>query len=380
MVPHMRRIYRAEGASVKVIDDYTVEVNTGDAVAFDFTWRNRLNGANCPVPSGSKKYFEEVGEERATMEGIGTGPWQFVEFRTNERFISEAVEDHWRKTPFFKELHYFQIPEESTRVANFLAGELDTMQMALGSIPALLDAPGVKFQRYPDALELHMNLHGQRYIDREGIPARNPDFPWISASADPNSPEWEQARKVREALSISINRQLIVDSVLEGEGRADNPYWRWGGLDRFFDEEMRNTQVVYDVDRARQLLEEAGYGDGFTIPIALTQRSYPGTPAVGEAVCLMWEQINVTCEQQRMAMTAFRPTFVARTGEGFNTHDNSPAEEPIAAYSNIISSKGLINFGAEHPWLDEMVAKAEKTGDFEKRMEIQREIAKFIQM
>jgi peptide/nickel transport system substrate-binding protein len=135
---------------------------------------------------------------------------------------------------------------------------------------------------------------------------------------------------------------------------------------------------VYDVDRARQLLEEAGYGDGFTIPIALTQRSYSGTPAVGEAVCLMWEQINVTCEQQRMAMTAFRPTFVARTGEGFNTHDNSPAEEPIAAYSNIISSKGLINFGAEHPWLDEMVAKAEKTGDFEKRMEIQREIAKFI--
>jgi ABC-type transport system substrate-binding protein len=241
LVPHMRRIYRAEGASVKVIDDYTVEVNTGDAVAFDFTWRNRLNGANCPVPSASKKYFEEVGEERATMEGIGTGPWQFVEFRTNERFISEAVEDHWRKTPFFKELHYFQIPEESTRVANFLAGELDTMQMALGSIPALLDAPGVKFQRYPDALELHMNLHGQRYIDREGIPAHNPDFPWISASADPNSPEWEPARKVRETLSISINRQLIVDSVLEGEGRADNPYWRWGGLDRFFDEEMRNT-------------------------------------------------------------------------------------------------------------------------------------------
>ena len=37
LVPHMRRIYRAEGASVKVIDDYTVEVNTGDAVAFDFT-------------------------------------------------------------------------------------------------------------------------------------------------------------------------------------------------------------------------------------------------------------------------------------------------------------------------------------------------------
>ena len=62
-------------------------------------------------------------------------------------FRSRAVENHWRKTPNFEELQIFQIPEESTRIANFQAGKLDTMQMALSSIPALVDVPGIKFKR-----------------------------------------------------------------------------------------------------------------------------------------------------------------------------------------------------------------------------------------
>ena len=45
-----------------------------------------------------------------------------------------------------------------------------------------------------------------------------------------------------------------------------------------------------------QLLADAGYADGFEIDMALTQRSYPGTPKVGEAVCVMWEEINVRCK------------------------------------------------------------------------------------
>ncbi len=134
---HMRRFFDRDSSRFNIIDDYTVEMSTGDLVAYDFTWRFRQFGANNFILLASKKYAESVGEEQATLEGIGTGPWQFVEFRTNERFISEAVEDHWDKTPYFKELHYFQIAEEATRIANFRAGELDTMQMSLSSIPAL---------------------------------------------------------------------------------------------------------------------------------------------------------------------------------------------------------------------------------------------------
>ena len=348
---NMRRIFQRDETETTItfIDDLTIEINTGTHRAFDFIWRFQQFGANNFIPLASQAYADEVGEEQATLEGIGTGPWQFVEFRTNERYISEAVPDHWHKTPYFQELHYFQIAEESTRIANFLAGELDTMQVSLGSIPNLIDAEGVKFMRFPGALELHMTLHGQLYVDREGIPERDNSLPWNSVSDDINSPEWQRARDVRKAMIISIDRESIVDNVLDGEGHANNPYWRWTGYEQFFDEEMRNTEVEYDVERARQLLADAGYADGFEVDMALTQRSYPGTPKVGEAVCVMWEEINIRCKQHRMPMTAFRPHFVNRTWKGYNTHDNSPSDEPLNAYSHGISSKGLIMRGMEHP-------------------------------
>ncbi len=377
---NMRRIFQRDETetTVNIIDDLTVEINTGSHRAFDFIWRFQQFGANNFIPLASKAYADAVGEEQATLEGIGTGPWQFVEFRTNERFISEAVPDHWHKTPYFQELHYFQIAEESTRIANFLAGELDTMQTSLGSIPNLIDFPGVKFLRFPGALELHITLHGQLYIDREGIPERDVSRPWISASADVESAEWQRARDVREALRISIDRESILDNVLDGEGYANNPYWRWTGYEQFFDAEMRNTQPEYDPERARQLLADAGYGEGFSIDMALTQRSYPGTPKVGEAVCVMWEEIGVSCNQQRMPMTAFRPHFVNRTWKGYNTHDNSPSDEPLDAYNQGVSSKGLIMRGMEHPYLDAQVEAMFREPNFEQRMEIQRETAKWI--
>ena len=377
---NMRRIFQRDETETTItfIDDLTIEINTGTHRAFDFIWRFQQFGANNFIPLASQAYADEVGEEQATLEGIGTGPWQFVEFRTNERFISEAVPDHWHKTPYFQELHYFQISEESTRIANFLAGELDTMQVSLGSIPNLTDAEGVKFMRFAGALELHMTLHGQLYVDREGIPERDNSLPWNSVSDDINSPEWQRARDVRKAMIISIDRESIVDNVLDGEGHANNPYWRWTGYEQFFDEEMRNTEVEYDVERARKLLADAGYADGFEVDMALTQRSYPGTPKVGEAVCVMWEEINIRCKQHRMPMTAFRPHFVNRTWKGYNTHDNSPSDEPLNAYSHGISSKGLIMRGMEHPWLDAQVEAMFNEPNFEKRMEIQRDTAKWL--
>ena len=377
---NMRRIFQRDetDTTITIIDDMTVEINTGTHQAFDFIWRFQQFGANNFIPLASKAYADDVGDEQATLEGIGTGPWQFVEFRTNERFISEAVPDHWHKTPYFQELHYFQIAEESTRLANFLAGELDTMQVSLGSIPQLIDAEGVKFMRFTGALELHMTLHGQLYVDREGIPERDNSLPWNSITDDINSPEWKRARDVRRAMIISIDRESIVDNVLDGEGHANIPYWRWTGYEHFFDEEMRNTKPEYDVEKARKLLADAGFAEGFEVDMALTQRSYPGTPKVGEAVCVMWEEINVRCRQHRMPMTAFRPHFVNRTWKGYNTHDNSPSDEPLNSYSHGISSKGLIMRGMEHPYLDAQVEAMFNEPNFEKRMEIQRETAKWL--
>ena len=78
-------------------------------------------------------------------------------------------------------------------------------------------------------------------------------------------------------------------------------------------------------------------------------------------------------------MTAFRPTFLARAGQGVNTHDNSPSPEPISIIMNIIGSKGLVNMGIEHPDLDTLIDEILNTGDTEARFAVARELAKFME-
>ena len=81
------------------------------------------------------------------------------------------------------------------------------------------------------------------------------ELPWVSSNPEINSPEWEQARKVREALVIAIDRQLIVDTILRGEGK---PLVMWGWENNLHRLPPELRQREYNPERARQLLVEAG--------------------------------------------------------------------------------------------------------------------------
>ena len=373
-------IFYAEGGGMTAVDDYTLQVDTtSNGPRFDLTWYStsaRLTGA-LPVMSGA--HVDALGEERAGVEDpIGTGPWQHVEHKTSEVWKLEAVQDHWRKTPNFAELNLWEIAEESTRIANFQAGKMDSIHMSLESLPVIEQVEGVKFLRLPGGGQTHINIHGQMYIDRAdlGTP-RNSDLPWISSNPDVSSAEWEQARKVREAMSIAVDRQLIVDELLGGAGEVNHTFG-WMGHEARLNELQDTLVYEYDPDRARQLMEEAGYGGGFDIIMALTTRPFPGTVQTGEYVCLMWEEIGIRCAQERSQMSAFRPKFVDRSHEGVNTHGVGPLPEPLVTYSSSLVSAGIINYGIEHPWLDAKIAEAMATFDDEQRFVLQREVAQWV--
>ena len=372
-------IFYAEGGGMTAIDEHTLEVDTtSNGPRFDLTWYSTSALLSGALPVMSKAHVEALGEDRAAVEDpIGTGPWQHVEHKTSEVWKLEAVQDHWRKTPNFAELNIWEIAEESTRIANFQAGKMDSIHMSLESLPVLEQVEGVKFLRLPGGGQTHINIHGQMYIERPDLPTpRNSSLPWISANPDTSSVEWEQARKVREAMSISIDRQLIVDELLGGAGEVNNVFG-WMGHDARLGDLKEKLVYEYDPERAKQLLEEAGYGDGFDIVMALTTRPFPGTVQMGEIACLMWEDVGIRCAQERSQMSAFRPKFVDRSHEGVNTHGVGPLPEPLVTYSTSLVSAGIINYGIEHPWLDERIAAAMGTFDDEERFAIQREVAQW---
>ncbi len=372
-------VWQAPEGGSTVIDDYTLEVDTsGSGPRFDISWyitSGKLGGQLVT----SKSHVETLGQEKAGVEQpIGTGPFRSVEHRVAEFWHLEAVPNHWRKTPNFAELYIREISEESTRVANFLAGELDSMHMSLESISEIEKVDGVRFKRLQAGGQMFINIHGQMYVDRPDLPTpRNSDLPWISADANTDSEEWERARKVREAMAISIDRQLIVDTLLNGEG-SPSSLFAWMGHENRLGPLYEELQYEYDPERAMQLLAEAGYGDGFEINMALTTRPLPAVTEQGEVVCIMWEEIGIRCIQERSQMSAFRPHFIDRSWKGVNTHGTDASPEPLTNINGQMSVKSTVNYGIEHPWLEEKKELALATIDEDARFKVEAEIAKWI--
>jgi peptide/nickel transport system substrate-binding protein len=186
----------------------------------------------------SKQQTEEIGEEAANTNIAATGPYEIEEHSTGVWRL-RAVRDHWRKTPYFDELVLWEVPEEAARVAGFQTGNLDTFVMALDSIPQIETVQGAEVMQVPLAGQAGLNIYGQTYVGI-GTPQERDSFdsnlPWVSSNPDVNSPEWQEAMKVRLALSMAIARQLLVDTLLQGFGRP-LPVRDWAGAEQRMPEE-----------------------------------------------------------------------------------------------------------------------------------------------
>ena len=153
----------------------------------------------------SKKQTDEIGAEEANGQIAATGSWDLVEFRTGEFWRMEAVLDHWRKTPHFAELIFREIPEESSRIAGFQTGNLDTTLIAFDSLSLVEGVEGAEIIRLPGGGESALTFYGQYYVGigtEDQQPGYDPDLPWVSADPDITSAEWARASKVRNALSV----------------------------------------------------------------------------------------------------------------------------------------------------------------------------------
>lgn len=378
---NVRGIWENEDGYAKAVDDYTVEVNTGAP------WSQVPVNEIVTSPGGagswiiSKKQTEELGQEAANSQIAATGPWDLVEFSTGAFWRMEAVENHWRKTPHFAEMYFREIPEESSRVAGFQTGNLDTTVSAFDSLDALASVEGAELMRLPGGGESALNIYGQYHVGAgtdEQLPGFDPELPWVSASADVNSVEWANAAKVRNALSIAIDRQGIVDTLLRGYG-SPAVMWEYGQYeDTWLSPEMR---WEYNPDRAKQLLEEAGYPDGFNITLTPSLRGAPVEVEACEAIAAMWADIGVEVNFQKVPYSTLRPTIVGRTYQGATCHAAGIRLEPGQGFTDKgskLNHQAVWSSGADHPWLDEKIALHKGEVDFEARRALAIEITTFM--
>ena len=373
----VRRIFFHPDGGLTKIDDYTFELNTVEP-QFDTLLQTSLTTSNLFT---SKRHFEEKGEDVAMFEGVGTGPWEYVSSTTGEVWRFEAREDHHRKTPEFAELMMWEIAEESTRVANFQAGRLDSFQMALDSKGAMDQVEDIRYISVPNGATEHLGFYGNWYVGHgesdfaDRRPGYDPDLPWVSASPDVNSAEWEQARKVREALSIAIDRDLIVETLLGGEG-SSQPLWMWENKLDFLDEDLRT--IPYDPDRAIQLLEEAGYPDGFEITLTPSIRGVAAEVEACEAISEMWEEIGLDTTIQRVPYLTQGPLIQARSYNQASCHGTAGRQHPLEIMALVFGSDSGWTAGFDHPVVDELLDEAGVQTNDTDRWRVMNELARFI--
>ncbi len=368
------------GGSQTIVDDYTVNLDAGEPWlqqrAFEFM--RTLGGVSTTIVSmqQTRDIFERAGnnwDDRYSEPGVATeeyeeaakeasknisatGPWEIIG-PTNESSVWRftAVTDHWRQTPYFAEFNMRSIPEEATRVAAFQTGELDIMEMAFDSLPAVQAVEGTEIVAWPNATQSGLNIYGQTYgVDKDGNPYEHLDCnnAWVSCDEDTESEEWQNAVKVKKAMAVSINRQEIVDELLAGFGAP--LYLRdWMGFDEKADPSWTHE---YDPDMAKQLLEEAGYGPGneFTITLTTAIRGRPAEVEACEAVGGYWQAVGINVNFQRIPYATIRPELITRTYQGATCHALGQRLTPAIGASNYVA-KSTFSYGTEHPWMEEKI-------------------------
>ncbi len=222
---------------VEVLDDYTVEFTLSEPFAPFLS--------NLAYPTGlliSPQAVEEHGED-VGRNPAGTGPYTFVEWLGNERVTLEQNADYWDGAPGVPGLVFRPVEESQTRVTELLAGNADMIvEVPPDDVAALRDDPDVEVQEQagPHVWFLILNLAEEPFDDV----------------------------LMRQAINHAIDRESLVNDVLQGTATvADGPIAEAFGA--AYNPDLEPYE--YDPDRARELMEEAGYGDGVDVTFYVTE-------------------------------------------------------------------------------------------------------------
>lgn len=222
----------------------------------------------CPIIP--KDYVEEVGDDEFNANPIGTSPWKFVKLTPGVSIECEAVEDHWRVTPEWKNLIIELVPESSTALAKLRNGETDVVGVNLD-----------------EALEVQGEGYELRILGRPTSPV----IPILGTWAV-DGPTTDI--RVRKALSLAINRQEIADEFFNGLAEPGGTLWTapssWG-----YDPSWEDEYFEYDPDEAMALLAEAGYPDAFDNPeiSIFSHATQAWLPDLHTIVSTYWNAVGV---------------------------------------------------------------------------------------
>jgi len=267
--------------SFEVIDDYTLKVNFT-------TWQNRLirGFADASTFLYSKEAYDKNGLEWMRWHMVGPGPFKQTDFQRD--VVTKAVKNeyYWEKgKPYLDGVEILYVLDEMTREALFKSGGAD-----------VLDVNG------NGRIAKELKEEGYNNLYKAGSPSV-----LIPDSANPDSP-WSNL-KVREALEYAIDKESIARAF--GYGYSKAAYQLPSPSTTAYDPDFAGRK--YDLARAKQLMAEAGYPNGFKTTIYIQSGGNQDTPV---AIQAFLAKIGITASLEYQDLAKFTTTMTGTWKNG----------------------------------------------------------------
>lgn len=247
----------------EIIDDYTIDMRTygafGPAIAY-------LADTSVAPMCDQQAYEEQTPEDYGRNPTGGTGPYKFVEWVAGDRIVYERFEDYWGEKPYYKNYVLRNIPDDVSRALSLEAGEVD---MIYGVDPASC----------------------QTLIDAETVNLITcPSYQMIYACFNLNV-EPLNNKLIRKAMRYALDMDSMVDLAFSGRAIVADSFFL-PSLSCYIPFGDDEEDYTYDVEKAKQLMAEAGYPDGFEVELWTADTT--AWMQLAEMMQNAWAEIGIT--------------------------------------------------------------------------------------
>jgi peptide/nickel transport system substrate-binding protein len=355
--PASFQIYTRAVVATEIVDPHTILLKT--ATPYPLLPQDLLQVFIIPHKLGAEPATEDFNSGKNT---IGTGPFRFISYQPGNRIEMERYDGYWGAKPHWAHVSYRMISNDAARTASLLAGDVDIIEFVPpADLAKLRQDTRVKLSEVVSNRSIYLWLDHSH----DGT---MPEITGPNGETLPSNPLKDL--RVRQALSLAINRAAIVERVMEGAAIPTKQYLPPGNSNHVDD----LLPDPYQPDRAKALLAEAGYPHGFRIMLHGPNDRYVNDAKIVQAVAQMWQRIGVQTTVDTMPWSSYatragKQEFAAfllgwgvASGEGTN-----PLRAQIATW-NPQRGLGTANRGRySNPAVDTLLDQAMTTMDKQAR-------------
>ncbi|MEO6986025.1 MAG: ABC transporter substrate-binding protein [Paralcaligenes sp.] len=358
--------FGAYASAVRKIDDYTVEVTTPhpdpmlprewiDLRMMSRAWseKNHTTEATSVAHAGSNY---------ANLHENGTGPFMVVERQPDVKTVMKRFDGYWNKNlpTNITDIVFQPISQESTRTAALISGEMDLiLPVPIQDWPQLEKQPNIQVQHRPETRPLVFGMDQRRdELLFSNVKGKNPF----------------KDKRVREAMNLAVDTNVINQKIMRGAGRpigtliADSI----NGYDESFGKPYKS-----DPKKAKELLTQAGYPNGFSVQMDCPNDRYINDEKICQAVASMLARVGIKIDLLAQSKSKFFAKVLIQGGaktslflQGFSPSsvDAGRTLDSVVQCRDDKAKVGSSNLGGYcNPAVDALIVKIRSEFDEKKR-------------